>query len=80
MQRDMHTVGEVFETLRKVGQPRTGGRQVWGIDLCEVTQAHHFGTGTGKDTLAERLHSLSGRRGHYIAINCAAIPESLANR
>ena len=35
-------------------------------------------TGTGKDTLAERLHSLSGRRGHYIAINCAAIPESLA--
>lgn len=38
----------------------------------------HGETGTGKDTLAERLHSLSGRRGNYIAINCAAIPESLA--
>lgn len=35
-------------------------------------------TGTGKDTLAERLHFLSGRQGNYIAINCAAIPESLA--
>ena len=36
-------------------------------------------TGTGKDTLAERLHFLSGRQGDYIAINCAAIPESLAS-
>ena len=35
-------------------------------------------TGTGKDTLAEKFHSLSGRCGSYIAINCAAIPESLA--
>ena len=38
----------------------------------------HGETGTGKDTLAEKVHSLSGRPGHYIAINCAAIPESLA--
>lgn len=38
----------------------------------------HGETGTGKDTLAERVHSLSGRQGNYIAINCAAIPESLA--
>ena len=35
-------------------------------------------TGTGKDTLAQRFHSSSGRQGNYIAINCAAIPESLA--
>lgn len=38
----------------------------------------HGETGTGKDTLAERVHLLSGRSGRYIAINCAAIPESLA--
>ncbi len=38
----------------------------------------HGETGTGKDTLAEHLHTLSGRRGRYIALNCAAIPESLA--
>lgn len=38
----------------------------------------HGETGTGKDTLAEKIHLLSGRRGDYVAINCAAIPESLA--
>lgn len=35
-------------------------------------------TGTGKDTLAQRVHCLSGRRGNFVALNCAAIPESLA--
>lgn len=38
----------------------------------------HGETGTGKDTLAESIHSLSGRRGKFIALNCAAIPEGLA--
>lgn len=35
-------------------------------------------TGTGKDTLAQRVHRLSHRKGNFVAINCAAIPESLA--
>jgi len=35
-------------------------------------------TGTGKDTLAQRVHRLSARRGNFVAVNCAAIPESLA--
>ncbi|MCD5993888.1 sigma-54-dependent Fis family transcriptional regulator [Pseudomonas sp. CDFA 602] len=35
-------------------------------------------TGTGKDTIAKRIHQMSGRKGRLVAMNCAAIPESLA--
>lgn len=34
-------------------------------------------SGTGKDVLAREIHALSRRTGNYIAINCAAIPETL---
>ncbi len=34
-------------------------------------------SGTGKDVLAGEIHSMSRRSGSYIAINCAAIPETL---
>jgi len=34
-------------------------------------------TGTGKEVLARGVHSLSGRRGPFIAINCGGLPENL---
>lgn len=34
-------------------------------------------SGTGKDLLSKQIHSMSGRSGPYLALNCAAIPESL---
>ena len=34
-------------------------------------------SGTGKEVLARGLHEKSGRKGQFIAINCAAIPETL---
>ncbi|VEB99387.1 C4-dicarboxylate transport transcriptional regulatory protein dctD [Cedecea lapagei] len=35
-------------------------------------------TGTGKDTFARRIYEHSGCRGAFVPINCAAIPETLA--
>ncbi len=34
-------------------------------------------TGTGKDTFARWVHQLSKRKGHFVHINCAALPEQL---
>jgi len=34
-------------------------------------------TGTGKDLLAQALHRLSGVRGKYVVLNCAAVVETL---
>ena len=35
-------------------------------------------TGTGKEVTAQALHQLSQRRGELVAVNCAAIPATLA--
>jgi transcriptional regulator of acetoin/glycerol metabolism len=35
-------------------------------------------TGTGKEQFARHAHAASGRSGAFVAVNCAALPESLA--
>jgi DNA-binding NtrC family response regulator len=35
-------------------------------------------TGTGKERFARAVHHFSGRRGPFVAVNCAALPEQLA--
>jgi transcriptional regulator with PAS, ATPase and Fis domain len=35
-------------------------------------------TGTGKEVMARAVHAASGRKGAFLAVNCAALPEQLA--
>jgi transcriptional regulator with AAA-type ATPase domain len=50
-------------------------RRVAASDLPIVLEGE---TGTGKEMVAGALHRWSGRRGPLVAVNCAALPETLA--
>lgn len=47
------------------------------IATTDVTVAIHGASGTGKEVFAKAIHNDSGRKGPYIPINCAALPEQL---
>jgi transcriptional regulator with PAS, ATPase and Fis domain len=51
---------------------------VFNYDKVVMDILIHGETGTGKDVVAKHIHAMSGRRGAFVGINCAAIPESLA--
>ena len=54
-------------------------RQVAELASVDVSVIIYGETGTGKDLVARCLHDFGPRKdGHYVPINCAAIPETMA--
>ncbi len=49
-------------------------RRVMGRDIPILIEG---ATGTGKELVARAIHAAAGRKGAFVAINCAAIPEGL---
>lgn len=57
-------------------------RPLWGklarLATSNVPVVLEGPTGTGKEVYAKALHQLSGREGDFVGLNCAAVPEGLA--
>ncbi len=47
------------------------------IAKSQRTVIVHGESGTGKELVARGIHAISGRTGSFVAVNCAAIPDSL---
>jgi transcriptional regulator of acetoin/glycerol metabolism len=81
-------VGVVTTTVAPFGEIAPGvlGGGVLRGAIAELEQAAHSDlpivlegeTGTGKEVLARAVHGWSRRQGPFLAVNCAALPEGLA--
>ncbi len=52
-------------------------RQIQQVAETEATVLLHGESGTGKSLIAKVIHKLSGKKGAFVELNCAAIPETL---
>lgn len=71
---------QVTKRFTMVGEHDQFKKLVEKIDKVAPTTATVLITGesgTGKELIARRIHNESGRKGNFVEVNCAAIPEEL---
>ena len=72
--------GHMREEVRMVWEDptvRSAMRLVKGAVELNVPVLIRGETGTGKELMARYAHSISGRTGNFVPVNCAALPENL---
>lgn len=70
-----YTLDDLVGSSPQIRQAINTARQMAPKDINVLIQGE---TGTGKELFAQGIHSLSSRRnGKFVAVNCAAFPESL---
>jgi len=65
------------DVIAESAAPRSALRQVAQAARTSMPVLLTGETGTGKEVAARLLHAWSGRRGRFVPINCAAIPNEL---
>ncbi|HEX9620581.1 MAG TPA: sigma-54-dependent Fis family transcriptional regulator, partial [Polyangiaceae bacterium] len=79
---DFDTTGDLFREQAPgwLAGPPTLARLSHVVDLARrpVSIVLEGETGTGKEVMARSIHGFSGRTGRFVALNCGAIPESVA--
>ena len=68
--REMPLIGS-SESIQRVA------RTIDSLAATDVDILIHGETGTGKEVVAHALHTRSGRKGPFVALNCGALPESV---
>ncbi|MEZ4441198.1 MAG: sigma 54-interacting transcriptional regulator [Polyangiaceae bacterium] len=76
--RDDEGDGEVTSLVGRAPEVRRLRAMIPSLAAEDVTVLLTGESGTGKEVVARAIHEASGRKGPFIAVNCAAIPEHLA--
>jgi DNA-binding NtrC family response regulator len=87
----VNKVKEIVERVRKIDSVGEGippldivfagmeevYEKILNVAPTDTTVTLYGETGTGKSLIAKIIHNLSGRKGNFVDVNCASIPETL---